>query len=320
MSLLNMLVRGFAGHSAGTSGRVNPCDPGLTCTSLLPTALAWKRMVGSLVSLMGTLATWAQIEFLPATAPQAIFGGQPSTIGVTLCNRGAETAQSEFSTRLLQVSSATVMPVSQPQPWKRIQVLAGQTLVESVPVRLPEVRTKMLFRLAILAGGKPIAHYPVVACPPDLLKQMASLGGAKRVGIFDPEGKLRPALDHAGAPFVALEINEDRASEECALAIFGPFASRDKVPAELAARATELAKRNVAVIALLPSGALSGVDQSGISECVTVLRGGSRGSVIVCEGGAKEFDGSAGAQLALFRMAELALGLQPLPWESVTRP
>ena len=99
--------------------------------------------------------------------------------------------------------------------------------------------------------------------------------------------------------------------EDYALAIFGPFASRDEMPADLSTRAKELNKRNVAVVALLPPGALGGLDQAGLWPIMLISPGGRGPSILFCEGGANELVGSAGSQLALLRMAELALGLRP---------
>jgi hypothetical protein len=285
----------------------------------LAIAAALKRIGGPLLCLTGTLAIHAQIEFLPATTPQAVFAGVPSSIQVTLRNRGSDTAQSEFSTRLVQVSSTTVMPVSEPQLWKHVQALAGQTIVESVSVSLPAVRTTTLFRVEVLAGGKSVARYPVFACPQDLLKQLTTITGGKPVLIFDPERRLRPVLDKAGASCVDLEMSDHASSDEYPLAIFGPFASRDKMPAELSTRANELAKRNVAVVALLPPGTLGGLDQVGLSQIMFVSPGGTRPSILFSDGGANDLAGSASLQLALLRMAELSLGLRPPLWDVAGR-
>src|SRR6266511_4395465 len=279
------------------SARSNP-GPMLATVSML------KRILGPIFLLSGALAVHAQIEFLPATAPQAVFAGVLSAVRVTLRNRGSETVQSEFSTRVVQVSSTTAMPVSGPRPWKRIQALAEQTILESVSVSLPEVRTVTLFRVEVLAGGKSVAQYPVFACPQDLLKQLTTISGGRRVGIFDPEGRLRPALVKAGAAWVDLETSDRGSSDEYALAIFGPFASRDKVPAELSTRANELNKRNVAVLALLPPGTLGGVDQGGSSQIMFASPGGTNPSIVFSEGGANEIADSAGSQLSIMRMAE----------------
>ena len=309
MSITNLWEGRLVGLRSGISCRAPSRGGCLTFTFLPPTAAVFRRLAGLMASLIVAWAALAQMEFLPAAAPQAVFAGQPSAIQVTLRNLGPDEVHTEFSTRLFQVSSTTTMPVGGPQPWKRIQALAGQTIVESVPVSLPEVRVITPFRLQILAGEKSVAQYTIVACPPDLLKQLPAITGGKPVGIFDPEGRLSPVFNKTGAASVVIDIGDNDPSDDYALAILGPFSSPDKVPADLAARAHELAKRNVTVIALLPPGALGGLTQAGLLQLPMASSGNTRSSVLFSEAGANEFAGSASSQLALYRMAELALGL-----------
>ena len=263
-------------------------------------------MVALVALVLGTFSAQGDVEFVPAPRPAAVFAGVPASIHVSLRNTGNETEESSYLTRLVQVSSATRMPLTGPETWKRIRTEPGETITEAVAIRLPKVRVITRFELEILTDGKRIARYPVFACPGDLLQQMVALTGARRVGLFDPEGKLRPVFQQAGVPCVEVALGEDISTLEYALAIFGPFANRGMVPAELSGRAKQLVARNVGVIALLPPRA----EAEGTHALQATSPRAGKASIQVLES-ARGAEDAAGFQLALYRMAEVALGIHP---------
>jgi hypothetical protein len=270
------------------------------------------RSSALLILLACTAAnTSAQLEVIPTAAPQVVFAGVASTIEVTIRNRGSVALDSEFSTRLFQVSSATRLPVGGSQVWKRLQILPEQTILESVPVHLPDVRAITQFQVQMLAADKPAGQCTVVGCPRDLIRQLVDITGAKHIAVLDSDRKLRPLLDKAGAASIDLTSPGGDSGAQYALAILGPFARRESVPPDFTTRANDLVKRNIAVVALLPPGTLGGFDSTAPLHMILPPPGGQKPAMVWSETGAEPIENSARAQLALFRLSELALGLRP---------
>ena len=144
----------------------------------------------------------AELVLVADETPAAIFAGQPSAIRVVFRNTGDAAVETELSTRLYQVASGVRMPVGAAQVWKKLTVLPQQTVIESFPITVPEVKTASRFQVEWAGLG----HTEVAAYPGDLLKQFRALAGEQPVALFDPDAKLSPLLKKAGVEFTDFEI------------------------------------------------------------------------------------------------------------------
>ncbi len=109
-------------------------------------------------------AAQAQLQLLPVPEPKQVFGGDARTITITWHNAGQKTFGQELSARLYQASSATTVPLGT-APWRYLEILPGQTVIESATLNFPAVP----------------------------------------LGVLDPQNQLKPLLKAAAVEFSDLE-------------------------------------------------------------------------------------------------------------------
>jgi hypothetical protein len=134
-----------------------------------------------------------------------LFGGTRGQIKVHLHNHGNEPVEIDARFRLLQLSSATVVPLSE-APWKRIPMLADQTVVESFSFDLPSVRAETRFLVQWFDGTRRIGSTPLHVYTTNLLSELGLISGpGSGLGLWDPGDGLKPLLRMSGVAFVNLE-------------------------------------------------------------------------------------------------------------------
>ena len=148
------------------------------------------------------MLAFSQLVLVPDETPATIFGGQPAAIRIVFRNPGETAVETELHTRLYQVASGVRMPVGEAQLWKKLTVLPKQTVIESFPITVPEVKTSSRFQVDWTGLGRT----EVIACPVDLLKQFQTLVGDQPLAVYDPDAKLRPVLKKAGVVFTDFEV------------------------------------------------------------------------------------------------------------------
>src|SRR6476646_7383807 len=135
-------------------GLLTPPNRHNICSTSLMT-----RMMQFLLFCAAAVNGSAQLEVSSSDEQQACFGGEGRTIRIFVRNAGAESEERTLRTRVYQASSSTIMPVAEAQPWKKLTVLGGQTLLESATVNFPEVRAVTRFHVRWLDdGGKSIGQ------------------------------------------------------------------------------------------------------------------------------------------------------------------
>ena len=97
--------------------------------------------------ILWPLLAYGQLELLPNESPPAVFAGRPTTIKALFRNPTDAPVELEVSTRLFQASSATLVPLGDTQPWKKLHVLPKQTVLETFAVTFPEIRSATRFRI-----------------------------------------------------------------------------------------------------------------------------------------------------------------------------
>ncbi|HYT60149.1 MAG TPA: hypothetical protein VEL06_08250 [Haliangiales bacterium] len=252
----------------------------------------------------------AQLEWVPEEAPQVVFAGEARKIRVTFSNPTDKTIEVQIRTRLFQASSTTAMPLGQAQPWKKLQVLAGQTIVESASLSFPGVKVGTRFLVQWLdEQGKALGPTEVTVHPPDLLKELKALAGETALGVFDPRDQLKPLLKQWMVDFEDLEQTgwENFSGK---LAIVGPLTPQEPASAGLARQIKSAAKAGRAVVWIqLPSRPPTN------SEIQAYLIREGDGTVVFARSKTfSELAENPQGQLDLVHLASLVL--KPERWES----
>jgi hypothetical protein len=170
---------------------------------------------------------------------------------VTWHNGGDHIYAGEVRTRMMQTSSATVVAVGE-APWKRLQVLPGQTVLEPARLDFPAVKADTKFFVQWLDDTNHVlGKTEVLVYPTNLLAELKPLLDGETLGVLDPNDELKPLLRQNGVTFADLgeATLEDFSGR---LAILGPFRSQAQLPEVTAKRTKAMAKNGAAVVWLQP--------------------------------------------------------------------
>jgi hypothetical protein len=244
---------------------------------------------------------FAQLEIIPAQETPLVFSGK-QTLEVIFKNPADKTNASELRTRLYQASSATLLPMGESEPWKHLQVLAGQTVIENLAVNFPAVRAITEFRVRFSADEKQIADVKIQVVPDDLLKQLSALADKSPIGVLDPNHQLKPLLEKNKVEFHDLEKDTGFDGFQGKLVIVGPFRSKDSVPENLGKRIAAKREKPLAIVWIQPPDA-----KSNPLLPVYLMRENETAIVIVQNDVVAKLAESPKSQLNLLRAAQLAL-------------
>ncbi len=267
----------------------------------------WLSQGGPLCLLLLPLAAQAQLEVKTNDSPETVFGGAPRRLNVTLRNPTDTTVTAGMRAQLYQASAFTAMPAGEPHDWKTLQILPGQTVLETADLDFPVVRGETRFVVRWLAAGREVpGATQILVYPADLLKELKTLAGDKPLGVLDPQNVIKPLLKAAAVDFIDLEEStlEDFRGR---LAILGPFQSSSQMHEGLARRIQVMARRGAAVVWMQPPA--EGRRKLAPSF-YPVLEG--PGAVVVVQADLiSNLAENPQAQLNLIQLAELALRPEP---------
>jgi hypothetical protein len=206
--------------------------------------------------LLAMAACWpgaarAQLQLIPDKEPQRVFAGEVRKVALVWHNPGGEIATADVRARLYQASSATAAPLSE-KAWKNIEILPGQTVLESASMDFPAVNAETLFLMQWLEGtNRVIGKSEVLVYPANLLSELKSLLGEGRLGVLDPNNELKSLLKQNQVEFVDLG---ERALEDFRgkLAVIGPFQTQTQMREDLGLSIQKMARKGVAVVWLQP--------------------------------------------------------------------
>jgi hypothetical protein len=192
----------------------------------------------------------AQLQLVAAAETPCVFAGEGRTIPATFHNPATNAVQADIRTLLLQASSATAAPLLE-AAWKQLEVLPGQTVLESAPFSFPSVKAETTFIIRWQNGPELLGTTEVRVYPDNLLQTLKPLAQDTAIGVLDPQNQIKPLLQNARIDFAdlarcGLEAFSGR------LAIIGPFADATQMPTDIAKQARALAKRNTGVVWLQP--------------------------------------------------------------------
>jgi hypothetical protein len=205
----------------------------------------------SLMVLATQLAAAVQLEICTNAEPQSIFSGEAKSVSVAFYNPGEKNMENAIRTRIIQTTSATAVLISD-NPWKRLQVPAGETVLASAALNFPAVKAETKFLVQWLEDtNRIIGQTEVLVYPTNLLAELKPLAGGEALGIFDPQNQLKPLLKNLKLDFTDLEYSGLEYFSG-RLAIIGPFQSQAKMRAGLAGQIRTLAKKGVAIVWIQP--------------------------------------------------------------------
>ena len=199
-----------------------------------------------------TVAARAQLQLLPDRELQCVFAGDARKITVSWHNAGDKAMDAEMRTRLYQTSSATAAPLTE-KAWKKIEILPGQTVLESASVDFPAVNAETRFLIQWLEGtNQVVGRTEGLVYPTNLLVELKMLVGEENLGVLDPNNKLKPLLKQNHVEFS--DLGESALEDfQGKLAIIGPFSSKAQMREGLAQTIQKIAQKGVTVVWLQPS-------------------------------------------------------------------
>lgn len=263
----------------------------------------------SLVFCALPFALHAQLQLFTNAAPQGVFFGAAKNVSITLHNSGGQNFNDEIRARIYQASSATAVLLSE-NPWKQVQVPAGETVLESAALDFPAVKAKTKFLVQWLGDTNVLGMTPVLVYPTNLLQSLRTFLSETNFGVFDPGNRLKSLLKAQGIKFADLaQTGLDDFSGQ--LAVIGPFQSRAQVPDGLADQILTLARSNVAVVWIQPSEPAPGdVRPTGLLPSFYSVQKSQTAVVVVQPALVDDLAENPQSQLNLIYFCQLALNPQ----------
>ena len=197
------------------------------------------------------VAEGAQLQLLSTPETQQLFAGAGRNIRVTFSNPSDENFEATIRLRVIQASSATAVKLGE-WPWKKLEVLPHQTILESARVDFPAVNAETKFLAQwVVDTNQVLGVTEIRVYPTNLMSELKPMTSDAGLGVFDPQNVLKPLLKNLGVDFTDLE---DSGLENFSgkLAVLGPFASKSQLRPELQAQIKSLAKKGTGVVWLLP--------------------------------------------------------------------
>jgi len=244
----------------------------------------------------------AQLQVLPEQPAQRLFGGGARQIAVVWHNASDMALAAEMRVRLYQSSSATAVPLAE-EPWKGLEVLPGQTVLESASVDFPPVNAETRFLIQWLADtNRVLGQSEVQVYPTNLLAELKPMFGQDCLGLLDPNRALEPSLVRDGVRFSDLG---EMALEDFSgkLAILGPFQAKAQMREGLAQTIRQIAKKGVAVVWIQPPAG----QKDEIKPSFYVVPEGKGAVVVVQPELVADFAEKPQSQLNLIYFCKLAL-------------
>lgn len=268
---------------------------------------AFYAALGLCVGNLGSVAS-AQSRLLLESAPQCVFSGQARSIATVWHNPGEAISEAEIRARLLQTSSATAARLED-KFWKKLEMLPGQTVLETAPVDFPVVNSETTFLIQWLTDTNLVSgQTEVLVYPTNLLSELKLLLHGEMVGVLDANGVLKPSLKQNGVGFLDLE---EMALEDFSgkLAIIGPFQSKAQMREGLAQTIQRIARKGVAVVWIQPPPD----SKDEIKPSFYLVPEGKGAVVVVQSDFIANFSENPKSQLNLIHFCKLALHPAPLP-------
>jgi hypothetical protein len=254
----------------------------------------------------------AELELVAEKQPQQVFGGSNCNVECVWRNEDGKPVFAEIATRILQASSGTTMPISV-VPWKSLEVLSGQTVIENALVAFPAVEAETPFVVQwIERNGRVLGKTTVLVYPTNLLSRLSILGGGQPMGLLDPEKHFKALFTALSEKAADLQnLGGDRF--EGKLAIVGPVSAKAEIGTDLYRNVKVLASKGVAVVWVQSPPA----NRDLLKPSFYFAKEG-KGTVLAVQSYlVDDFAHRPQSQLNLIELARLAVHPELLTWPSV---
>jgi hypothetical protein len=245
---------------------------------------------------------------LVAGEPQAVFAGTNRVLNLCWRNAGQTVNETEIHSRTMQLTSATAVCVGE-APWKKLQMLPGQTVLESAALDFPPVRARTRFLIQWCDGASNVlGATDVLVYPTNLLAELGVLMNhdENALGVYDPENELKPLLKNLKVGFVDLE-NMVAENFRGKLAIVGAFESKSPARTLTTSQINRLAKHGVAIVWMQPRADNSELEREEPQPTFYCVPADRVGTVVVQPETVAGLAGNPRSQLNLIFFCKLAL-------------
>ena len=269
----------------------------------------------TLLILVVADVTGANLIVKQAGETPQVFPGRRE-LNVFVENSSPDSVESKLRWRLYQANSGSIMPLGTISDWKTTLLLPGQTILESIQLDFPNVRSETSFELRLLdEDNKVIGQIHAEVFPTNLLKQISLARKSQLIGVIDPESLLKPLLKNQGVSFEDLDANAGFDSFEGRLVIIGPFSDKAAVPDGLRKRLLEQCSKPFAFVWIQPPNR-----ESKDVPPIYVVKEGASAFAIVNAQATQNLATSPKSQHNLLQAVRLALkpDLLALPIETQT--
>ena len=258
----------------------------------------------ALVVVAFTAVPARALEVVPPPQGQHVFADGARAVEVRFRNPATELVLVALRVQLLQLTSATAVPVGGPRPWKQLALQPGQTVLENATLEFPKLRASTRFAVRWLgADDKVIGVTTLWVHPDSLLDTLKTVAGGQPVGLADDAGLLRKTL--AARKIAVSDLHSPESWNEfrgrLALVTSKPATDGDELRLDAAALAR--AKDGLPLIWFRPPPKLAPPPPPLIERLPF-----GRGTVVLAPTATlADLENSPAAQLALLRLVELAL-------------
>ena len=254
--------------------------------------------------LLGIAGCWtgaarAELQLLPDREPPRVFAGDARKITVIWHNAGNQVVYAEVR---------TAVPLSE-KNWKKIEILPGQTVLESASIDFPAVNAETRFLIQWLEGtNQVVGKTEVLVYPTNLLGELKRLLDKENLGVLDPNNELKPLFKQNHVEFSDLgeTVLEDFQGK---LAIIGPFSTKAQMREGLAQTIQKIARKGVAVVWIQPPPG----PKDQIKPSFYIVPEGKGPVVVVQADLVANPANSPQSQLNLIYFCKLALNPTPFP-------
>ena len=244
------------------------------------------------------------LEVVSTTSVQHVFADGARAVEVRFRNPATEIVHVALRVQLLQLTSATAVPVGGPRAWKNLALQPGQTVLENATIEFPKLRASTRFAVRWLAADDKVIGVTTLWVHPDsLLDTLKRLVGDQPVGLADDAGLLRKTLAARKIAISDLHSAEswNRFRGRLALVTSKPAIDGDEPRLEAAALAR--AKDGLPLIWFRPPPKIAPPPPPLIERLSL-----GRGTVVLAPAATlADLENSSAAQLALLRFVVLAL-------------
>jgi hypothetical protein len=262
------------------------------------------------------VAAGLNLQFLPGAEPLRVFGASAQKISLVVSNANNIRFDGRVHAQIFQASSATALFLGQ-VPWKRLQVLPRQAVLESAELDFPAAKAETRFLVQWLDdSNRVLGLTSVLVYPANLFQTFRSQLCETNFGVLDPDNELKPLLKARGVSFK--DLGEMKLDDFCGkLAIIGPFASGAQVPDGLVNKIKTIAKKNVAVVWIQPPESPPqsrplGWEREKIEPSFYCVQKKQAAVVVVQSGMVSDLAENPQSEVALIYFCGLALNPQPV--------